>query len=166
MGAGVDLSTTLFRLRPRDRVSATQDQPRLPRRTAEITAAGNQAPRDRTMSALLCFALSVWFVLMALDARRLEWSSVPTWVEVIGVVLIGTILYARNEVLRENPFGVTNVRLQPERGQTVVPPDVSGCGWYLHWHASSAWVFVATPRDLRVHAPVGAARTRRGGHPG
>jgi hypothetical protein len=37
----------------------------------------NYAPRDRTVTAILCFALCAWVVLIALDARRFGWSSMP-----------------------------------------------------------------------------------------
>jgi protein-S-isoprenylcysteine O-methyltransferase Ste14 len=80
----------------------------------------NQKPRDRAVTAVLYAALCVWLVLMALDARRFGWSSVPTWVEAIGAVLVVGAFYCWSRVLRENSFAVTSVRLQPERGQSVV----------------------------------------------
>jgi protein-S-isoprenylcysteine O-methyltransferase Ste14 len=80
----------------------------------------NQKPRDRAVTAVLYAALCVWLVLMALDARRFGWSSVPTWVEPIGAVLVVGAFYGGSRVLRENSFAVTSVRLQPERGQFVI----------------------------------------------
>jgi protein-S-isoprenylcysteine O-methyltransferase Ste14 len=80
----------------------------------------NQKPRDRAVTAVLYAALCVWLVLMALDARRFGWSSVPTWAEPIGGVLVVGAFYGWSRVLRENSFAVTSVRLQPERGQSVI----------------------------------------------
>jgi hypothetical protein len=48
----------------------------------------NQKPCDRAVTAVLYAVLCVWLVLMALDARRFGWSSVPTWGEPIGAVLV------------------------------------------------------------------------------
>jgi protein-S-isoprenylcysteine O-methyltransferase Ste14 len=80
----------------------------------------NQQPRDRAVTAVLYAALCAWLVLMALDARRFGWSSVPTWAEAIGGVLVAGAFYGWCRVLRENSFAVTSVRLQPERGQSVI----------------------------------------------
>jgi protein-S-isoprenylcysteine O-methyltransferase Ste14 len=56
---------------------------------------------------------------MALDAR-FGWSSVPTWAEAIGGAPVAGAFYGWCQVLRENSFAVTSVRLQPERGQSVI----------------------------------------------
>jgi protein-S-isoprenylcysteine O-methyltransferase Ste14 len=80
----------------------------------------NQKPRDRTVTAVLYAALCVWLVLIALDARRFGWSSVSSWAEPIGGVLVVGAFYGWYRVLRENAFAVTSVRLQPERGQSVI----------------------------------------------
>jgi len=81
---------------------------------------GNHTPRDQMVTALLYLALCVWVVCMALDARRFAWSSVPSWAEAIGGVLIVGTFYVWSRILRENSFAVTSVRLQPERGQAVI----------------------------------------------
>jgi protein-S-isoprenylcysteine O-methyltransferase Ste14 len=80
----------------------------------------NQRPRDRAVTGVLYAALCVWLVLIALDARRFGWSSVPTWAEAIGGVLVVGAFYGWSRVLRENSFAVTSVRLQPKRGQFVI----------------------------------------------
>lgn len=80
----------------------------------------NQKPRERAVTGALYAALCGWLVLTALDARRFGWSSVPTWAEVVGGVLFIGAFYGWSRVLRENRFAVTSVRLQPERGQSVI----------------------------------------------
>lgn len=79
----------------------------------------NQRPRDRAVTAVLYAALCVWLVLMALDARRFGWSSVPTGPrQSVECWLLGHLLAGAG--CCENSFAVTSVRLQPERGQSVI----------------------------------------------
>jgi protein-S-isoprenylcysteine O-methyltransferase Ste14 len=80
----------------------------------------DQKPRDRAVMGAIVFGLAAWLVFMALDARRFGWSHVPLWVQVLGAVLIVATFYAWTGVLDANSFAVTTVRLQPERGQTVI----------------------------------------------
>ncbi len=81
---------------------------------------GNQKTRDRAVMGALEFGFAGWFVFMALDARRFGWSHAPLWVQGLGAALIVAAFYAWTGVLRANSFATTAVRLQPERGQTVI----------------------------------------------
>jgi protein-S-isoprenylcysteine O-methyltransferase Ste14 len=104
----------------------------------------NHTPRDQTVTAVFCFALCVWVVLMALDARRFGWSFAPAWAEAIGAALITAAFYAWSRVLRENTFAVTSVRLQPERGQAVV--STGPYALVRHpMYAAAAGFFIGTP---------------------
>jgi protein-S-isoprenylcysteine O-methyltransferase Ste14 len=130
----------------------------------------NQRPRDRAVTAVLYVALCVWLVLMALDARRFGWSSIPTWVEPIGAVLVVSAFYGWSRVLRENSFAVTSVRLQPERGQSVISTGPYAIVRHPMYAVSIA-VFVGIPLMLGsfwghlgllgVHALACAPRSRR-----
>ncbi|MGH7066691.1 MAG: methyltransferase family protein [Acetobacteraceae bacterium] len=81
---------------------------------------GNHAPRDRTVTAILLAAFALWLVLMALDVRRFETSFVPVWVETFGALLIAGTFCVWSRVLGENSFAAPSVRLQKERGHTVI----------------------------------------------
>jgi protein-S-isoprenylcysteine O-methyltransferase Ste14 len=80
----------------------------------------DQKPRDRVLMAAILAAFWPWFVLMALDARRFGWSQVPLWAQVLGAALVVATFVGWFTVLRANRFAATNVRLQHERGQTVI----------------------------------------------
>src|SRR6185295_12312306 len=67
---------------------------------------------------LLAFCL--WFVFMALDARRFEWSVAPLWTRPLGAALIVAAFIGWVGVLRANSFAAVTVRLQRERGQRVI----------------------------------------------
>jgi protein-S-isoprenylcysteine O-methyltransferase Ste14 len=58
--------------------------------------------------------------LMGFDAVRFHWSSMPVWLQVIGaIILLGsfTLLFL---TFRENSYLAAVVRVQEERGQTVI----------------------------------------------
>lgn len=66
-------------------------------------------------------ALSIaWLVIMPLDAVRFGWSRMPVWLQIAGAVILLGSFYLSFLVFRENPFSSSVVRLQKDRGQTVV----------------------------------------------
>ena len=65
-------------------------------------------------------------VLMALDAARFGWSSVPAWVQAIGEVILLLSLWIGFRTLRENSFAAPVVKIQEDRGQTVVTTGLYG----------------------------------------
>ena len=81
---------------------------------------GDQRPRDRAIAAVLFAFCSLWFVFIALDARRFTWSQVPLWGEVLGALLVVWSFWGWVLVLRANSFAATNIRVQGERNQTVI----------------------------------------------
>jgi protein-S-isoprenylcysteine O-methyltransferase Ste14 len=99
---------------------ARTDPDLLAERMRAPNAAEGQKPRDRAIIAALQVAMLGWIVLMALDARRFRWSHVPVWGQVLGAVLIVAGFYAWSRVLAANRFATTRVRVQEERGQTVI----------------------------------------------
>lgn len=80
----------------------------------------NQRPGDRAIMVAIGLFLCAWLVFMALDAHRFGWSHTPLWAQAIGAALIVGAFYGWTEVLRANSFAATTIRLQEERGQTVI----------------------------------------------
>jgi len=80
----------------------------------------DQKALDRAVMIAVMIAFALWLIFMALDARRFRWSHVPLWAQALGAALIVIAFYAWTGVLRANSFAATRVRLQPERGQTVI----------------------------------------------
>jgi protein-S-isoprenylcysteine O-methyltransferase Ste14 len=79
----------------------------------------NQKGRDNMFLLLLALSV-VWLVLMPLDAVRFHWSQIPMWLQGVGALtLVGsfTLIYL---TFRENAYLTPTVRIQQERGQTVV----------------------------------------------
>jgi protein-S-isoprenylcysteine O-methyltransferase Ste14 len=104
----------------------------------------NHTLRDQVVTALLCVTICIWIVFIALDSRRIGWSSVPRWAEVIGGALIVGSFYAWSMVLRENTYAVTSVRLQPERGQVVISTGPYAVVRHP-MYAAAAGCFIGTP---------------------
>jgi protein-S-isoprenylcysteine O-methyltransferase Ste14 len=78
-----------------------------------------QSQRD-TMFLLLGAVSLLWLIVMPLDAVRFRLSHLPFFLQVGGVmVLIGSfaVMYL---AFRENAYVTPTVRIQQERGQTVV----------------------------------------------
>lgn len=78
-----------------------------------------QRPRDRAVIAAMLLALAAWLVTMGLD-ERFGWSRTPSWAQALGVVGILAAFLGFALVLRANSFAAVTVRVQEERGQTVV----------------------------------------------
>jgi protein-S-isoprenylcysteine O-methyltransferase Ste14 len=80
----------------------------------------DQRPRDRAIIVAIMVCLCAWIVFMPLDARRFGWSHTPPWAQVIGAALIVGAFLGWVSVLRANSFASVKVRVQRERGQTVI----------------------------------------------
>ena len=65
-------------------------------------------------------------VLMAFDAVRFGWSSVPAWVQAVGELILLLALWIGFGTLRENSFAAPVVKIQEDRGQTVVTTGLYG----------------------------------------
>ena len=61
-----------------------------------------------------------WLILMPLDAMRFEWSEVPGWLQFLGALGLVLSLYVVFLTFRENAYLAPVVKLQEERGQSVV----------------------------------------------
>ncbi len=61
-----------------------------------------------------------WIVVMPLDAVRFHWSRMPPWLQAAGVVILLISFYIFYLTYRENPYLSAVIRIQKDRGQTVV----------------------------------------------
>ncbi len=80
----------------------------------------NQPAWDKVFFAAVEALFLAWLVLMPLDAVRFRWSQMPGWLQMVGVVLLLGSFYLFFLTFRENPYLSPAVRVQPERGQTVI----------------------------------------------
>jgi len=90
--------------------------------TERMTGIGkpNQPAWDRLFFAGMEVFFLAWLVLMPLDAVRFHWSQMPGWLQVVGAVLLLCSFYLFFLTFRENPYLSPAVRVQTERGQTVI----------------------------------------------
>ncbi len=80
----------------------------------------NQPLWDRVFFVVAQMFFLAWLVLMPLDAFRFHWSKMPGWLQVAGAVLLLGSFYLFFLAYRENPYLSPAVRIQSERGQTVI----------------------------------------------
>ncbi len=75
---------------------------------------------DQVLFPLIFVLFFVWLILIALDAVRFQWSQVPVWLQIVGTILLMCSFYLLFLTFRENSYLSPVVRIQEERGQTVV----------------------------------------------
>ncbi len=75
---------------------------------------------DKVFLVALEIFLLAWMILMGLDAVRFRWSQMPGWLQVVGAILLLVSFYLFFLTFRENPYASPAVRVQTERGQTVI----------------------------------------------
>jgi protein-S-isoprenylcysteine O-methyltransferase Ste14 len=75
---------------------------------------------DKMFIIALCVVFFVWLVLMPLDAVRFHWSRMAAWLQLVGAIVLTCSYYIFYLTFRENPFLSGVVRVQKDRGQTVV----------------------------------------------
>jgi protein-S-isoprenylcysteine O-methyltransferase Ste14 len=75
---------------------------------------------DKAYMILLFILVSIWWISIPLDAVRFHWSQMPTWLHVVGAIVLSCSFYLMYLTYRENPYLASEVRIQKERGQTVV----------------------------------------------
>jgi protein-S-isoprenylcysteine O-methyltransferase Ste14 len=61
-----------------------------------------------------------WLILVPLDAMWFGWSDVPGWLQILGALGLALSLYVVFLTFRENAYLAPVVKLQQERGQSVV----------------------------------------------
>ena len=75
---------------------------------------------DKLFIALMFVFLLFWLILMPLDAVRFHWSRMPVALEIPGALVLLLSLFISFLTMRENPYSSAVVRVQKERGQTVI----------------------------------------------
>jgi protein-S-isoprenylcysteine O-methyltransferase Ste14 len=90
--------------------------------TERMTGIGksDQKAWDKVFFAAANVIFIAWLVVMPLDAVRFQWSHVPAWLQVIGALLMLGSCVLFFQVFRENAYLSPAVRIQSDRGQTVV----------------------------------------------
>jgi protein-S-isoprenylcysteine O-methyltransferase Ste14 len=90
--------------------------------TERMTGIGkpNQPVWDRVFFVAMELGFLAWLALMPLDAVRFRWSQTPGWLQVVGAVILLCSFYLFFLTFRENPYLSPAVRVQTERGQTVI----------------------------------------------
>lgn len=75
---------------------------------------------DKIWATLFTPAFLAIYVIAGFDAVRFEWSTMPTWLWPLGLVLfiLGTALFTW--AMGVNPFFEKTVRIQTERGHHVI----------------------------------------------
>ena len=106
-----------------------------------------QRPFDRVLIIVIGPLFLAWLALCGVDARRFQWSSVPTWAQVLGAVAIAGGMLLAWRTFRANTFAAPQVRIQAERGQTVV---TTGPYRYVRhpMYLGAAVYFIGTPLAL------------------
>lgn len=90
--------------------------------TERMTGIGksDQKSWDKVFFAAANVIFLAWLALMPLDAVRFRWSQMPGWLQALGAVLLLCSFYLFFLTFRENAYLSPAVRVQTDRGQTVV----------------------------------------------
>jgi len=75
---------------------------------------------DKVFIAVLLSLFVAWLILMPLDAVRFGWSEVPGWLQIVGASGLVLSFFIIFLTFRENSYLAPVVKLQEERGQSVV----------------------------------------------
>ena len=75
---------------------------------------------DKVFVVAVVLLFVFWLILMPLDAVRFGWSEVPGWLQFLGAVGLVLSFYIIFLTFRENAYLAPVVKLQLERGQSVV----------------------------------------------
>lgn len=90
--------------------------------TERMTGIGkpDQKTWDKVFFATANVLFVAWLVVMPLDAVRFRWSQVPGWLQVLGAILLLGSFVLFFLTFRENAYLSPAVRVQTERGHTVI----------------------------------------------
>ena len=90
--------------------------------TERMTGIGkpDQKTWDKVFFVVANVLFLAWLIVMPLDAVRFHWSQMPLWLQVVGAILLLGSFELFFLTFRENAYLSPAVRVQAERGQTVV----------------------------------------------
>jgi len=80
----------------------------------------HQKAWDKVFLLLYELFLLAWAVLIPLDAVRFHWSHMPLVLQIVGAIVLVASFLLLFLTFRENSFLSPTVRIQEERGQTVI----------------------------------------------
>jgi protein-S-isoprenylcysteine O-methyltransferase Ste14 len=80
----------------------------------------DQKTWDKVFFGVANLIFLAWLIVMPLDAVRFHWSQMPGWLSVVGAILLLGSFYLFFLTFRENAYLSPAVRVQTERGQTLV----------------------------------------------
>jgi protein-S-isoprenylcysteine O-methyltransferase Ste14 len=83
-------------------------------------ATSDQQGWDKVLFPLLEICCFAWLILMSLDAVRFHWSQVPVWLQLVGAIVLVCSFYLLFLTFRENSYLSPVVRVQKDRGQSVI----------------------------------------------
>ena len=105
---------------------------------------GDQQPWDRAFMGGLVVSFLAWLAFIGLDAGRFGWSHAPPWAQVLGGLMMVAGYVGTGWVFRTNSFASPVVRIQAERGQTVI--DTGPYAIVRHpMYASALPIFLGAP---------------------
>ena len=116
-----------------------RDDPELLRERMSSPVQRNQPLWDRVLLPVFLLLFVAWLILMSLDAVRFGWSDVPVWLQVLGALGVTLSSYVIYLAFRENAYLYPVVKIQEERGQSVV--STGPYRYVRHPMYSSSFVF-------------------------
>lgn len=75
---------------------------------------------DKVFFVVVYVFFIAWLVLMPLDAVRFRWSQMSAWLQVAGAIVLAGSFFLFFLTFQENSYLSPMVRIQKDRGQTVV----------------------------------------------
>jgi protein-S-isoprenylcysteine O-methyltransferase Ste14 len=111
---------TLLWLRPYHRAVAGPQRARTPSRADVLPMQRGQPLWNKVFVVAVMVLFVAWLILMPLDAVRFGWSEVPGWLQIFGALGVVLSFYIMFLTFRENAYLALVVKVQQERGQSVV----------------------------------------------
>lgn len=75
---------------------------------------------DRLLMGLVMLLWTGWYVLMGFDIRIHGTGQFPVWVQIVGALALPVSVLTVALTFRENSYAAPVVKLQKERGQSVI----------------------------------------------
>ena len=84
----------------------------------------DQQAWDKILFPIMEIFFIVWLIFISVDAVQFHWSYVPLWLQLIGVLILLCSLYFLFLTFSENSYLSPVVRVQEERGHSVVSTGI------------------------------------------
>jgi len=91
-----------------------------PELLAERRSTRGQVAWDRILTRIIPLLWLGWLPLMAIDAARFQWSSVPGWLQCVGAAILAASFFLVYLTYRENSYAAPVVKIQRDRGHIAV----------------------------------------------